>query len=308
MAQLETKAKTNPNLPKPITPQQALESALTQIPAELAKITVIEPKPELPVGPKKAEPVTLVHIQQLHGNNVTFDVSRLPKELVEASRRLLPMGQKQQGQILDVLVNKAGVKEAYLENMPPATLEYFTNLISMLQGQEGKILSVVMERTKAETPEQLRKYLEVNKNSKDPLVLLLKEQAERTWIPLMEGRQQLAEDFMLRAAYYGKVKILASEDPKLHQAALDMVKNNPGITFGEGGDLAFNNLQNQRDAYFLSQMVKSGKPVSVIALGAGHSLRDEVAAHNKANPNKPIRLVEILPKAAEEFLKYAEKK
>lgn len=311
MAEVTQVTKTKVDLPKPITPQKALENALSDIPKDLAKITIVEPSADnnvLPPGTKKEGPITVVHLQQLHGNNGTIDVSKLPKEIVEAARKYLPLGQKQQGEILDILLQKGGVKEAYLENMPPSTLDYYSDIIKKLRGDEGQLLKIILEKTKAKTPEELRKFLQDNKNSDDPLVKLLQVQAERTWIPLMEGRQQLASDFMLRAAYYGKVKILASEDEKLHKKAVDMVKKNPTITIGEGGDPEFNKLQNQRDEFLLSQVIKAGKPVSVVVLGAGHSLQDEVADYNKANPNKPIRLIEILPKAAEEFLKLAETK
>lgn len=296
-------------LPKLLTPQKALENALLDIPKDLAKITIVEPSADnkaLLPGTKKEGSITVVHLQQLHGNNGTIDVSQLPPEIVAAARKYLPLGQKQQGEILEILLQKAGVKEVHLESMPPATLDYYNDIITKLRGNEGLYLKIILEKTKTETPEELRKFLQDNKNSSDPLVNLLQEQAERTWIPLMKGRQKIASDFTLRAAYEGRVKILASESPRLHQKAVEMVRKNPTITTGAGGDPEFNKLQNQRDEFLLSKVVEAGKPVSVVVLGAGHSLRDEVAAHNKAHPNKPIRLIEILPEAAEKFLKIAE--
>ncbi len=296
--------QTNRPVALPVTPQQMLEAALKKIPESIATITSVDP----PADPQRtAAPRTLVHLRQLHGIG-GFDFAQLPKGVLEAAVRLLPQGQKQQQQILDVMTASGGIRRVIAENMDPETVRNFNNGIEQLRGDAGKMLSVIIQRTNADTPEKFRTYLRDNAGSDDPLVQLLQRQGERTWIPLLELRQQVQSDFLLHATFRGRIELVSGEDPALHAATVDYLRRHPGATMGQGGDRELNALQDRREARYLRMIAENKQPVSFLVLGAGHSMREEIAAHNSAHPEDPIRLIEILPRAAAKFLKIAEVK
>lgn len=281
-----------------------LATQLRAIPENLAGVKEVDVLNEGQKSDQASK--VIVHLRQLHGHNNT-DLSNYPKELVQAANKYLPQGQKQQSQLLEIFNYKVGIRQVYLENMTNNTLAQHEEYFDILKGKNGQMLEVILQHTKAKTAKELSEYLEKNKNSNDPVVQLLQKQAERTWLPLLRIKESIQSDFVLNAAFAGKVQILPVEDAELHEKTLALVRKNPLITFGDGGNAELTKLQNQRDENYVSLISKNNKAVSLLVLGAGHSLEEEVRAYNSKSPNSPIRLIEVLPKAAEEYLKISEK-
>ncbi|MFN8389941.1 MAG: hypothetical protein U0136_06600 [Bdellovibrionota bacterium] len=281
------------------SPEQLMRAAITSIPPELADVRWHPAD-----GQQQQSGRLLVHVRQMHAPSAA-DAATLPAEVKQTIDRFLPQARVDLESVLTRVTPPGAVFSLHLEGMDPRTAASYSANLKQLEA--GKASAANLERAfGTKTAADSERLLEAVTAKVGPRPTQ-EQQRLLNAIGFLRDYQQLSEqvssDPALKTVVSRGLTLVGAEDTKLHQDMLTYVRAHPDATVDDPRMAA---MMDRRDAHTVDTIGRSGARTNLVVLGAGHDLRAEVDAWNKANPGSPMTLVEIDPRGVATYLREAQ--